>query len=356
MARPRLRRCSLAVGVGLAAAYASVSDFTGVIHSYCRDNSTAGAPTPVPPHASIRRPEPLVSRPVITRTEGIDDSPQPGTRKIRPGHLLLRTEEPCHLDPQDLLEVWARQRQRFAEVLRGFGPDDWAAPTRCADWTAHDVVRHLCDCNAIAAGTYEHALDLAAGFDPRITPRGWPTVSADQSPGATFSCFQATTGELLALLRDRLAQGLRFDVHLPYGPMDWTILALHGFWDSWLHERDVLLAQGRDHPTDGDATSYAAAYGLFIAAAVAALFGEPVQDKLTLSGDGGGVFDLDSRDGVTLTATRVTTAGPPAAEVTDALAGRPPAAAALGDLPASSRAALFRMANFFNTPVQPSPP
>jgi hypothetical protein len=33
----------------------------------------------------------------------------------------------------------------------------------------------------------------------------------------------------------------------------------------------------------------------------------------------------------------------------------PPAAAVLGDLPANSRPALSDMANFFNTPVQPSP-
>jgi hypothetical protein len=134
--------------------------------------------------------------------------------------------------------------------------------------------------------------------------------------------------------------------------MDWTILVLHAFWDSWLHERDVLLARGREHPADGDATLYAAAYGLFVAAAVAAMFGGQVQEKLTL---GGGVFELDSRDGVTLAVTRVTTAGPPAAEVTDALAGRLPATAVLGDLPASSRATLLHIANFFNKPVQPSP-
>ena len=131
---------------------------------------------------------------------------------------------------------------------------------------------------------------------------------------------------------------------------------LHGFWDSWVHERDVLLARGMEHPTDGDAIAYATAYGLFIAAAVAAVFGDPVQEKLTLGGDGGGVFDLDIRDGVTLTVTRVTTAGPPAAEVTDALAGRPPAAAVLGDLPARSRTALSHMADFFNTPVEAGPP
>jgi len=88
---------------------------------------------------------------------------------------------------------------------------------------------------------------------------------------------------------------------------------------------------------------------------VAAALGDPVQDKLTLGGDGGGVFDLDGRDGVTLTVTRVTTEGPPAAQVADALAGRSTAAAGLGDLPASSRAALLHMANFLNTPVEPPP-
>jgi hypothetical protein len=28
--------------------------------------------------------------------------------------------------------------------------------------------------------------------------------------------------------------------------MDWTVLLLHLFWDSWIHERDVLLARGAD--------------------------------------------------------------------------------------------------------------
>ncbi len=63
--------------------------------------------------------------------------------------------------------------------------------------------------------------------------------------------------------------------------MDWTVLVLHAFWDSWIHERDVLLAHGTDHPTSGDATAYAAAYGLFIAAAVASMLGDQVRQQLT---------------------------------------------------------------------------
>ena len=48
----------------------------------------------------------------------------------------------------------------------------------------------------------------------------------------------------------------------------------------------------------------------------------------------------------------MTAAGPRAAEVADALAGRAQIAAVLPDLPAGSRAALSRMADFFHTPVE----
>jgi hypothetical protein len=138
--------------------------------------------------------------------------------------------------------------------------------------------------------------------------------------------------------------------------MDWTVGVLHGFWDSWIHERDVLLPQGREHPTDDDATVYATGYGLFLAAVVALSFRNPVQEKLKLVGGGGGTFDLDATgDAVTLTVSRLTTAGPSAAEVTDALAGRSPVASALKDLPSNSRAALSHLADFFNTPVGHGP-
>ena len=282
----------------------------------------------------------------------------PLSEKTPPWRLLLRTGGACDLDPRRLLEVFGEQRRRFVAVLGGFGPDDWAAPTRCADWSAHDVVRHLCDGNAIAAGAGpdDRTLDLTAGFDPRITPRGWLTASAGESPDGTLRRFVATTEELLAVLRTRLAQNRRFDVRMPYGPRDWTVLVLHGFWDSWLHERDVLLARGAAHPTTGDATFYATAYGVFIAATVAPMFGGQVQEKLRLGGDGGGVFEVDSHDGLTLTASHGSTTGPPAAELADALAGRSSATAVLDDVPASTRAALTHLADFMNTPVEKTRP
>jgi fatty-acyl-CoA synthase len=269
-----------------------------------------------------------------------------------PGKLLLQTSGACDFDPAHLLDVFAAQRQRFVTVLQGFGPDDWSAPTRCADWSAHHVVRHLADCTAImlASGPGDGTLDPAERFDPRTTPRGWLAASDGEPPGASLDRLVATTGKLLSAVRDRLRHGRRFDVRLPFGPMDWTVRLLHLFWDSWVHERDVLLPQGADYLADGDATAYAAGYGVFIAAAVAPMLGDPVRATLRLGGDGGGTFDVGGRDSVTLTVDRAATAGPSAAEVADALAGRSPAAV-FSDVPAG----LFRMAEFFNTPAEPRP-
>lgn len=134
-----------------------------------------------------------------------------------PGKLLLQTAGACDFDPERLLDVFGQQRQRFVAVLQGFGPGDWAAPTRCTDWSAHDVVRHLCDTNmrAAAIGPDDRMLDITAGYDPRITPREWLIASAGESPDATLSRFLATTEERLALDRARLAEGVRFDVRMP---------------------------------------------------------------------------------------------------------------------------------------------
>lgn len=208
----------------------------------------------------------------------------------------------------------------------------------------------MCDSAAYIPSDSDHTFDLTAGFDPRITPRKWLATSAGEEPAATLARLTTQTEEMLALARGRLRAGSRFDVWLPFGPADWRVLTLHLFWDSWIHERDVLLARGVEHPTTDEATGYATAYGLFIAAAVAAMFGEQARHQLELSGAGGGIFDLNSEDGVALFVTRVPISGLPAAQVADALAGRG-AAAVLGVLPDSTRTPLTRMGEFFNTPV-----
>ncbi|MFY1636919.1 maleylpyruvate isomerase family mycothiol-dependent enzyme [Solwaraspora sp. WMMB335] len=274
-----------------------------------------------------------------------------------PHALLLRTAGGCDLNPERLLGVFVEQRRRLLTDLRSFGPEQWSAPTRCPQWSVQDMVRHLCDVTrAIAAGPGDRTFDLTAGFDPRTTPSRWLAASAGESPAASLDRLAAVTDEAFAVARDRLARDERFDVVLPYGAMDWTVLVLHVLWDSWLHERDIFAALDVDRPVDVEATSYATAYGLFIAAAVAQMVGDRARQRLELGGDGGGIFELDTHHSVhsvhsvALTATWLASAGPPAAEVTDALAGRGPADV-LDVMPAEARTALTRLATVFTMPV-----
>jgi uncharacterized protein (TIGR03083 family) len=273
---------------------------------------------------------------------------------VRPDAVALRTTGACDLDPEHLLEVVGEQRRRLVAILEGFGPDDWAAPTRCAEWSAHDVVRHLCDANGIVhLEPGDRTLDVTAGFDPRTSPREWLAASAGEPPGETLARLVATSEDLLLVSSRRLAEGRSFDVFLPLGPMDWTVSVLHSLWDAWVHERDIMVARGTEHPSDDDATFYATAYGVFIAAAVASgLAGDELQQQLMLGGAGGGVFDVDAHGAVIMTATRPTVAGPSAAVVADALAGRSPIDQALPDVAPGSRIALARLGDLFNTPVE----
>ncbi|MDG4772420.1 maleylpyruvate isomerase family mycothiol-dependent enzyme [Solwaraspora sp. WMMD792] len=273
-----------------------------------------------------------------------------------PHKLLLRTAGRSDLDSVRLLDVFAAQRRQLCDDLRSLSPEQWSAPSRCPGWSVQDTVRHLGDVTgAVAADPGDRMFDVTAGFDPRTTPRQWLAASAGESPADTLDRLVTTTEKALAVARDRLARDDRFDVVLPYGPMDWTVQALHVLWDSWLHERDIFLPLGVDRPTDPEATSYATAYGLLIAAAVAQKFGAQVRQRLELGGDGGGVFEVAADESVTLTATltatRAATAGPPATEVTDALAGRG-SAAVLDGVPDGSRTALTVLATFFTTPAE----
>ena len=142
---------------------------------------------------------------------------------------------------------------------------------------------------------------------------------------------------------------------LPYGPMGWTVLLLHLFWDSWIHERDVLLARGAEHPHSrrrdwlcGRIRSVHLRSGRGGVRRPGAGEGEAWRRRRRL-------FDPDSRGGVTLTVSRQQTPGPCAAEVAAALPGRAHPAAVLGGLPASARA-VCRTSPTSSTPVQQSSP
>ena len=192
------------------------------------------------------------------------------------------------------------QRQRFAALLRGLDDDAWAAPSRCADWSVHQVVRHLCDVTLKAAALLRGGRPEEVGtvaVDPRTTPNAWLARSASERPRDTRIVFEDASAELLDAMDRHVAQAADGDVAWLYGQVPWSIAVLHVFWDAWVHERDILMPLRRAHDSPVIESRAAATYGLTMSCLPVLITGAPLDETVVLTGDGGGVFRLEVRNG-----------------------------------------------------------
>jgi uncharacterized protein (TIGR03083 family) len=266
--------------------------------------------------------------------------------------LEIRNDGGLSFDAVHAFDVFDRQRQRFTDEVAALTPEQWATSSRCDLWTAHDVLRHLCDVTErLVRGVGDEPVSFD-GFDPRTTPNEWMQGSQGEPVHATFARFRESSWSLFDNVRQRLADGDDRRVPAPYGVVPWPVLVVHAYWDSWVHERDVLLPLGLSHSTDDDAVRLATAYAMFVAANVAAMFRSAVTTTVSLSGVGGGTYEV-TRDGdaVVVRADRsgASSDGPDAITVVDALTGR--RGPSVPELLGADATPLAIVGEFFNTPA-----
>ena len=261
--------------------------------------------------------------------------------------IELRIHGDCRFDVLELIDVYEAHRLRFIDQLAEFSTDDWSTPSRCSEWTVHQVVRHLADINDI--GLRDDANSAFDGFDPRTTPRRWLEPSDGETPAETLERLRAGSIRHFASERAAAESGVEYFVDFPFGKEPSKMLVAHSFWDSWVHERDVLFPLGLEHRTDDDGSRFAVTYALFISSAVAALFGSPINATLELSGLGSGTYDV-AHDGdaaiVRATPGEIAT-GVDAGALSDALSGR----GNVDDLMDSPPAGLSALATYFTAPA-----
>ncbi|HEY7073207.1 MAG TPA: maleylpyruvate isomerase N-terminal domain-containing protein [Acidimicrobiales bacterium] len=150
-----------------------------------------------------------------------------------------------------------RQRQRLAATLESLSDDEWAAPSRCEDWTVQDVATHLVSVNgfwrySILAGLAGEPTRLLVDFDPKATPAALVEAAGEQPPTETLAQLVASSDALCEVLED-LDDG-QWDAvaETPVGLIPVRLLALHALWDCWVHERDIVLPLGRPEVTEPD--------------------------------------------------------------------------------------------------------
>jgi uncharacterized protein (TIGR03083 family) len=152
-------------------------------------------------------------------------------------------------EPGDQLVPFTRQRRRLQATLEALGPDDWASPTRCAEWSVQDVVAHLVGVNifwraSVEAGLAGTPTRLLVGFDPAVTPALLVEPMRALAPADVLEQFVASNDGLLSVL-EGLDDGQWLTVaETPAGYVAIRVLAHHGLWDCWIHERDIALPLG----------------------------------------------------------------------------------------------------------------
>lgn len=242
-------------------------------------------------------------------------------------------------DPVAVGEALVRQQQRFVETLTTFDDDAWTRSSRCDGWSARDVIVHLESATgfwvlSLASGMAGEPSRLLADFDPVATPAQMTAASDLDGPDA-LERFAATSTALASALEDLDTADWHRLVEAPPGHVTVGAMVHHALWDSWVHERDVLLPLGRQVVEDPDEISASLRYVAALSPALAVTAGEARAATLSVEvADPDSVFCVTVGDDVEVTDGRAagdvdaTLAGP-AVELLEALSRRAPLDAAL---------------------------
>jgi len=163
-----------------------------------------------------------------------------------------------------------RQRRRLATALASFTDEQWSHPSRCAGLSNRDVIVHLDSTNtfwsmSIAAGVHGEPTRFLATFDPVASPAQLVAGSGDVSTGEVLARFVASTDALVGLCSSLDHAGWSAASEAPPGHVSVSAVAHHALWDSWVHERDVLVPLGLAPEPEADEVAaclrYVAALG-----------------------------------------------------------------------------------------------
>jgi uncharacterized protein (TIGR03083 family) len=169
------------------------------------------------------------------------------------GERSVIRAEPLLADPATPL---LRQRCRLADALAGFDEDQWAAPSRCEGWSTQDVIAHLTTTNqfwafSIDAGLAGSPTTFLSTFDPVASPAEMVDAMRSATPAETMDQFVGTNAKLAATIE---CVGDRWSTiaEAPPGHLAIALVAQHALWDSWVHERDVLIPLGMTPVVEDD--------------------------------------------------------------------------------------------------------
>lgn len=227
--------------------------------------------------------------------------------------------------PEQVATAWRSHRERLRGWLADLDDDQWSAPTRCPAWRTREMVQHLISAAAFLGYTLHQcrcgeATRLLEGFDPQATPALAAAQFAGMSTRELLDELHATDARVAAEISAFSEDDWRSPAEAPPGHVPAYVSLDHFLFDSWVHERDVMLPVGETPPTVPDEAALVASYVAGLSG-VAYVIGTSPPPDVSLRLD---LTDLDRCLSVEVRAGRTTVGfdGP----------GEPNASATAGDL------------------------
>jgi uncharacterized protein (TIGR03083 family) len=188
-----------------------------------------------------------------------------------------------------------RQRRRLEGILAELSEEEWQHPSRCAGWTVQDVISHLASTNrfwalSIDAGLSEQPTQFLATFDPVASPAQMVEQTQGTPVAETLALFSSGVDAMERALAGLDDDGWATLAEAPPGHVPIALVADHALWDSWVHERDVLLPLGRPATVEADEVLHCLRYGAGLGRAFALSVGDRTTGAMAVE-----VTDPDER-------------------------------------------------------------
>jgi uncharacterized protein (TIGR03083 family) len=154
------------------------------------------------------------------------------------------------VDPTAALAAHAQHRRRFAAEVASLDEAALGTPSRCHLWSAADVLRHVADVDEWMQALWTGGRPPFTSFDPIMTPHQFVVAGRSMSDAEARDRFVASSETMAADVESSGPERWGLTSVSPVGFVPWWLSALHVFFDSWIHERDVLLPLGVTPPVE----------------------------------------------------------------------------------------------------------
>jgi uncharacterized protein (TIGR03083 family) len=160
-----------------------------------------------------------------------------------------------------------RQRRRLGALLSSLTDEQWAAPSRCAGWSTQDVISHLTTTNqfwafSIASGRAGRPTQILATFDPVRSPAELVDAARGPADADVLAAFLESTEQLAAAIDGLDDDDWAVVAEAPPGHVALAAVVHHALWDSWVHERDIVIPLGLPCVVEADEVRDCLRYGV----------------------------------------------------------------------------------------------